>query len=98
MPDDAVLPSASAGMIGGVIPVLDVARYLAGEADALPALGRTLRYAFQHVGFYYLRGHGVPHALIGGEVYRNNFSKMLVVAYNDARWFSHYVRCRPGRA
>ncbi len=64
MPDDAALPHASAGTIGGVIPVLDVARYLAGDPDALPALGRTLRYAFEQVGFYYLRGHDVPQSLI----------------------------------
>lgn len=64
MPNDAALPVAPAEMIGGVIPVLDVARYLAGDADALPALGCTLRYAFEQVGFYYLRGHGVPQSLI----------------------------------
>jgi isopenicillin N synthase-like dioxygenase len=50
--------------IGGVIPVLDVARYLAGDKTELERLGRTLRHAFQNVGFYYLRGHDVPESLI----------------------------------
>jgi isopenicillin N synthase-like dioxygenase len=64
MPDDAMLRFAPADTIGGVIPVLDVASYLAGDPDALQRLGRELRYAFENVGFYYLRGHGVPQALI----------------------------------
>ena len=47
-----------------MIPVLDVSRYFAGDNDALPALGAQLRDAFENVGFYYLRGHGVPQALV----------------------------------
>ena len=46
------------------IPILDVARYLAGDRAELNRLGRTLRDAFEHVGFYYLRGHDVPESLI----------------------------------
>jgi len=64
MPDDAALSFAPAEMIGGVIPILDVSRYLAGDADALPALGLALRHAFEQVGFWYLRGHDVPQNLI----------------------------------
>ena len=51
-------------MIGGVIPLLDVEPYLAGKPGALEKLGRELRYAFERVGFYYMRGHGVPRELI----------------------------------
>ena len=51
-------------MMGGVIPVLDVGPYLAGQPGALETLGRELRYAFERVGFYYMRGHGVPRELI----------------------------------
>jgi isopenicillin N synthase-like dioxygenase len=47
-----------------MIPILDVSRYFAGDADELPRLGRELRHAFENVGFYTLRGHGVPRALI----------------------------------
>lgn len=47
-----------------MIPMLDVSRYLAGDLDELPRLGGELRYAFENVGFYYLRGHGVPRSLI----------------------------------
>lgn len=64
MPDDAVAAFAPPHMIGGVIPVLNVAAYLAGDSSALEPLGRQLRYAFQQVGFYYLAGHGVPQALV----------------------------------
>ena len=44
--------------------MLDVAPYLGGDTGALQRLGRELRHAFEQVGFYYLRGHGVPQALI----------------------------------
>ena len=46
--------------IAGVIPVLDASAYLAGTPGALDQLAKQLRYAFESVGFYYLRGHGVP--------------------------------------
>src|SRR3954466_6709871 len=64
MPDGTGLPDRPSEMIGGVIPVLDVAGYLAGDTGELSRLGRELRYAFERVGFYYLRGHGVPQSLI----------------------------------
>lgn len=51
-------------LVDGVFPMLDVARYFAGDEGELPRLGQELRYAFEHVGFYYLRGHGVPQSLI----------------------------------
>jgi isopenicillin N synthase-like dioxygenase len=47
-----------------MIPVLDVSRYFAGDMDDLPRLGGELRDAFENVGFYSLRGHGVPRSLI----------------------------------
>ena len=34
------------------------------QAGALERLGAELRWAFEKVGFYYLRGHGIPPALI----------------------------------
>jgi non-haem dioxygenase in morphine synthesis N-terminal len=51
-------------MVHGVIPVLDVGPFLAGAPGARGRLGGQLRFAFEHVGFYYLRGHGVPQSLI----------------------------------
>jgi hypothetical protein len=36
-------------MIDGIIPLLDVGPYLAGESGALQKLGRELRYAFERV-------------------------------------------------
>jgi len=61
MPDDL----RADVMIDGVIPLLDVGPYLANEPGALQKLGRELRYAFERVGFYYMRGHGVPPQMIG---------------------------------
>src|SRR5580692_3816060 len=46
------------------IPVLDLARYRAGEPGALAALAAELRHACEQVGFYFLAGHGVPQTLI----------------------------------
>lgn len=51
--------AATTERIGGIIPVLDAAPYLAGEPGALDRLAAELRHAFENVGFYYLRGHGV---------------------------------------
>jgi isopenicillin N synthase-like dioxygenase len=64
MPDGAVAAFRPAETVGGVIPILDVASYFAGDGSALQRLGNELRYAFEQVGFYYLRGHGVPQGLI----------------------------------
>jgi len=51
-------------LIAGAIPILDVAPYLAGEPGARERLGAELRWAFEKVGFYYLRGHGIAASLI----------------------------------
>jgi isopenicillin N synthase-like dioxygenase len=51
-------------LVNGVIPILDVGPYLAGKPDALEEAARDLRYAFEKVGFYYMKGHGVPRDLI----------------------------------
>ena len=51
-------------MIGGTIPLIDVAGHLAGDAEASRSAAAELRWAFENVGFYYLTGHGVPQSLI----------------------------------
>jgi len=45
------------------IPVLDLSAYLAGESGALDRLAVELRHAFEDIGFYFIKGHGVPAAL-----------------------------------
>jgi isopenicillin N synthase-like dioxygenase len=47
-----------------VIPVLDLAPLRGGEPGALERLGAELRRAFTEVGFYFVRNHGVPQALV----------------------------------
>ena len=49
---------------GSSIPIIDIGDYLNGASSALTTLARQLRAALQDVGFYYLRGHGVPSDLI----------------------------------
>jgi isopenicillin N synthase-like dioxygenase len=51
-------------MAGVEIPVLDLAPLRAGEPGALERLGAELRRAFTEVGFYFIRGHGVPETLV----------------------------------
>lgn len=46
------------------IPILDLARYRAGEPGALEALGTQLRHALEDVGFYFIVNHGVSPSLI----------------------------------
>jgi len=45
------------------IPVLDLAPCLAGQAGALEELARQLRHSLENVGFYFIKGHGVPRSL-----------------------------------
>jgi isopenicillin N synthase-like dioxygenase len=64
MPQDM---SLSTTMIGGEIPLIDVADFLAGKPGAAEKAAAQLRYAFENVGFYYLAGHGVPQTLIDAQ-------------------------------
>jgi isopenicillin N synthase-like dioxygenase len=58
------VPAASPTLIGGEIPLIDVAAYLAGKPGAAAIAADQLRFAFENVGFYYLAGHGMAQALI----------------------------------
>jgi len=64
MPQDM---SVSMTMVGGQIPLIDVADFLAGKPGAAERTARELRYAFENVGFYYLAGHGIPQSLIDAQ-------------------------------
>jgi isopenicillin N synthase-like dioxygenase len=46
------------------IPILDLGPFLAGQPGALDALARHLYFASTQIGFYYIRNHGVPQALV----------------------------------
>jgi isopenicillin N synthase-like dioxygenase len=69
--DQAIPPSTAAlaplVLIGGEIPLIDVADYLAGKPGAADRAAAELRYAFENVGFYYLAGHGVAQSLIDAQ-------------------------------
>ena len=56
----AVLPEAGTS----VIPVVDIADYIAGRPGALDAAGRRLHDALTTTGFFILTGHGVPQPLV----------------------------------
>lgn len=46
------------------IPVIDVSGVLAGTAGALEAAAAELRHAYEDVGFWYMKGHGIDPSLI----------------------------------
>ena len=46
------------------IPILDLSDFLAGEPGALEATTAELQYAAENVGFFFIRGHGVPQELV----------------------------------
>jgi non-heme dioxygenase-like protein len=77
MAELAVTSRAPAAMIGGTIPLIDVAGHLAGDAEASLRAAAELRWAFENVGFYYLAGHGVSQSLIDR-------------TYDAATRFGHY--------
>ncbi|MFI4998546.1 MAG: isopenicillin N synthase family dioxygenase [Reyranellales bacterium] len=64
--DRTIVPSP-AKMIGGEIPLIDVADYLAGKPGAAETAAAQLRFAFENVGFYYLAGHGVSPSMIDAQ-------------------------------
>src|ERR1700730_12411833 len=58
------LAPSKVAVIDEEIPILDLGPFLAGESGAVDRLGRELRHAFENIGFYFIRNHGVPQALI----------------------------------
>jgi isopenicillin N synthase-like dioxygenase len=48
------------------IPTLDIAPYLRGQVGGLEAAAARLRRISMNVGFFYLKGHGIPQHLIDG--------------------------------
>jgi isopenicillin N synthase-like dioxygenase len=45
------------------IPVLDLAPYLAEQPGARERLGKQLCHVLENIGFYFIKGHGVPQLL-----------------------------------
>src|ERR1700744_4609653 len=62
-----LVPNPPPVLIGGVIPLIDVAGFLAGTPGAAEKAAAELAWAFENVGFYYLAGPGIPHALIDAQ-------------------------------
>lgn len=46
------------------IPILDLSEFLAGKPGALDAIAKELQFAAENVGFFFIRGHGVPQDLV----------------------------------
>ena len=46
------------------IPILDMGPYLAGETGGREAVARCLAEITEKVGFFYLKGHGIPQTLV----------------------------------
>jgi isopenicillin N synthase-like dioxygenase len=53
-------------MPGDIIPVIDLAPYLAGRPGELDRAAEQLRVALTEIGFYFIVNHGVPAALTSG--------------------------------
>jgi isopenicillin N synthase-like dioxygenase len=96
-------------LVADTIPLLDVAPYLAGAPGALDRLGAELRWAFENVGFYYLRGHGIPPSLIdatfaqAARFHALPMEEKLAVAVNADNvgylpmMVGQFPRCEPSR-
>jgi len=46
------------------IPILDLSEFLTGKSGALETITKELQYAAENVGFFFIRGHGVPQDLV----------------------------------
>jgi isopenicillin N synthase-like dioxygenase len=60
----SVAPSPVSSSDAAEIPVLDLAPYLSGHSAARERLARQLCHALENIGFYFIKGHGVPQSLI----------------------------------
>jgi isopenicillin N synthase-like dioxygenase len=84
-----VADTRPAAMVGGVIPLVDVAGHLAGDIEASREAATQLRWAFEHVGFYYLSGHVVPPSLIdriyeaAARFHAQSMTKKLALKVNE---------------
>jgi isopenicillin N synthase-like dioxygenase len=47
-----------------MIPIIDLADYLAGKPGSLERTAREIRDAFSRIGFFVITGHDVPRALV----------------------------------
>ena len=47
-----------------MIPVIDLADYLAGKPGSRERTAREIEDAFSRIGFFVITGHDVPHVLI----------------------------------
>ncbi len=57
-------PSPANSSEAAEIPVLDLSPYLPEQSGALESLARQLCHALENIGFYFIKGHGVPQSLI----------------------------------
>lgn len=55
---------ASAAPPPDTIPVIDISALIAGEPGAEAAIGREMLRIAEDIGFFYIRGHGVPQTFI----------------------------------
>lgn len=49
---------------GDEIPIIDVSGVLAGDKAALARCAKELQHAYEDIGFWFLKGHAIPQALI----------------------------------
>jgi isopenicillin N synthase-like dioxygenase len=46
------------------IPVLDISPALSGSSEGLASVAKSLRHITETIGFFYLKGHGIPQELV----------------------------------
>ena len=56
-------PQAAVSRPDVQVPVIDLSKHLSGDARALDDTVEAVRRASSDVGFFFLRGHGVPASL-----------------------------------
>lgn len=78
------------------IPVIDIARLVAGDAAAIPQIAAEMLVAAEATGFFYVRNHGVPQPLIDGvfDVARTFFSAPHEIKQQVAvnAWHRGFIR------
>ena len=77
------------------IPLIDLSP-LYGDLEARKSLAQTIKYAAENTGFFYIKNHGIPEAVIKGalDASKTFFAQpedaKLTVSKSKGKWFNGF--------
>ncbi|EXJ72836.1 uncharacterized protein A1O5_03984 [Cladophialophora psammophila CBS 110553] len=78
------------------IPLIDLSPIYDDDLEARQALARTIRHAAENTGFFYIRNHGIPEAVIQAALdasrafFAQPEDKKMLVSKAKGKWYNGY--------